>query len=140
VSHDMSNEDIIKAHQRYKSHSASLEVRLDELAFIKQEIEELSRKVRAAEEVSYIHKGVPMSETSSGGGRYNVDAVSRGISRFAHIYKNTHNNRTWGLDCRKVIHNRGEWMGAKWKTKNACVEAAKEWVATGVKPEFNGGA
>ncbi len=58
--------------------------------------------------------------------------------RSAEMYQNATNQRRWGLR----IYNRGieTWYGADWKTRKETTEAAKRWVAFGLKPWFNGEA
>lgn len=139
MSHNMSNKEVISVCRQHKKNVTALKASTFFLESLEKEIATLTERVEAAEDVSYIHKGVPMEEIGISG-RYSIFPVSDTMERYADIYRNAHNNRTWGLNLRHYGYDvGGEWMGAKWKTKKACVEAAKEWIATGTEPEFNGG-
>lgn len=133
--YSMSNEEIIRAHEYHEKSVSILKQELAELESLKKHIAVLTKSIKAAESVSYIHKGVPMSEM--GGPRiYYIYATSNYVERWAYIYRSANNNRRWGLTLRHIGNDHGgKCMGAMWKTKKACVKAAKEWIATGTKSE-----
>lgn len=134
--YDMTNKEIIKAHEYYAEDVLRMAAKTAVLLKVQKEVDALHKRINAAEAVSYIHKDVPMIEIGGGRGYYDIYPVSRGMCRWAHIFRNAANGKRWGLTLR---HNNGDnggkCVGANWKTKKACVKAAKEWVALGRKPE-----
>jgi len=104
----------------------------------------LERRLRAAEEADVVHHGVPLK--IYGKDRLSIYPVSNEIRRYAYVYRNANNPKRWGLSLRAFLDDPnaqdipygGEWMGDGWKRLKDAMEAAKDWVATGKKPKFNG--
>jgi len=142
---DLSNREICKAVNEIGSIRREVRKKRDTLRRTERRLRTLEYRLRAAEQVDIIHGGIPLK--IFGEGHISIFPVSNEIRRYAVVYRNANNPKRWGLTLHVYLFEEeaqdvpygGEWTGANWKRKRDTIEAAKDWVATGKKPKFNGG-
>lgn len=104
-------------------------------ARLQKEYEALDKKLSEVDRVDFWHKGIPIVVSRFGGETYT--SASTHTKRYAEIYLNAHNNKTFvfitGLD---TFGHRGEhYHGAKFKSKSCLVQAALMWITEGKLPK-----
>ena len=137
VSYFTQNRHIIDDLEKLTGLKTLLTSKRRELKKLQLFVNELAERIQAAESTDFVFANVAMTEIFN-----EIHAVSSEISRYARVYKNVDNNKTWGLLLRfygPLDDSGGEFMGSYWKRKKDVVYAAKRWVAFGEKPEYDGG-
>ena len=135
----MEKEKIVEAYENFNSYVnllGAVDKAVKELTEIRNELE---LTVMSAASVDEIVESVPIGMIG-GNEVMQVAAIQFATPRYARVYRNANESEFWGLTLNSFDNKPygGEFMGSHWKTKKAALNAAKLWVATGEKPEFDG--
>lgn len=148
---DKTNSFIKEHHERYG-------LDIGRITLIKEEIKELTERLKALEEKLEIetsiynllqgqnksittYQGVLMICSKlkyiiCGEERYHIaiKAPGKDFSRYANIYNTIENPSVYGAHIYEGKSSSEHWLGSDWKDLEALFEACFEWIVSGLKP------
>ncbi len=120
---------------------ALLDNRRDKMA---QEVEQLTKRLNTVGNVDEWRNGQPIIVEKRNKTTWEMSSVRPYNERWVEIYRSAHDNKHWAITiqerrgCFTQRFHGGNHRGHHWKRRKDVVEAAKEWVARGTIPLYNG--
>ncbi len=99
-----------------------------------KQLDNLHEQCLQLERVSYVDRGMPITEYTPNDTTKEYSAIGDDIHRWATAYLNQHNKETWGVQVHGDETTVGGVFLGKDFSKQTAINIAKDWAATGQIP------